>query len=226
MVNTNDHSGNIALFLGGGQSGKSYFAENCAKKWNRVLFYATGGQIENSPEWSLRIKKHKDRRPSHWTTIEHPVGLEEVLNHCQDNKFDVLLIDCLTLWMGWQVAQNIQNYSQLQLLAHLETESLYFIKQLSTLKCPILVVSNEVGEGVIPGNESGRIFREALGAMNFILGEQAKCVTFSIAGQTLLLKSPNLKMNHGFCPIGLVNENYIFTELMQESKTGEINECR
>lgn len=213
MDNNTDTSEKIALFLGGGQSGKSFFAENCAKKWENVLFYATGGQIENSPEWDLRVKKHRERRPGHWTTIEYPIGLEEVIKHCQDNKYDVLLIDCLTLWMGWQITQNIQNYSQMQLLKHLETESLYFIKQLSALTCPILIVSNEVGEGVIPGSESGRIFREALGAMNFAIGLKAKCITFSIAGQTLLLKSPNIKFDNGFCPLGLINEDYIFSEL-------------
>ena len=215
-METKNTTEKIALFLGGGQSGKSFFAEKCAQKWEKVLFYATGGQIENSPEWNLRIKKHKDRRPQHWTTVEYPIGLEEVIKLCQQENFEVLLIDCLTLWMGWQISQNIQNYSQLQLLKHLETESLYFIKQLSSLNCPILVVSNEVGEGVIPGNESGRIFREALGAMNLALGEKAQCITFSIAGQTLLLKSPNLVLNNGFAPMGLVDEDYIYSELKKQ----------
>ena len=96
MDNNIDTSEKIALFLGGGQSGKSFFAENCAKKWENVLFYATGGQIENSPEWDLRVKKHRERRPGHWTTIEYPIGLEEVIKHCQDNKYDVLLSPTLS----------------------------------------------------------------------------------------------------------------------------------
>ena len=106
----------ITLFLGGGQSGKSLFAENCAKKWKNVVYFATGGQIENSAEWELRIKKHKQRRPEHWTTFEYPTAIEEVIKYCTETNAEVLLIDCLTLWMGWQIAQNIQSYSQFQLL--------------------------------------------------------------------------------------------------------------
>jgi len=208
-----ENKSKISLFLGGGQSGKSLFAENCAKNWENVLFYATGGQIENSPEWELRIKKHKERRPTNWTTVEYPIGIEEIVKLCHDNKVDVLLIDCLTLWMGWEISRSVQNYSQLQLLKHLETEYQHFIKQLLNLKCPVLVVSNEVGEGVIPGSESGRIFREALGAMNLALGFISQCVTFSIAGQTMLLKSSKNKFKEGFCPLGIINESFIFSEL-------------
>ena len=206
----------ISLFLGGGHSGKSLFAENCAKKWDQVAYYATGGQMENSPEWELRIKKHRERRPGHWMTIEHPVGIEEVVRFCQEKNVDALLIDCLTLWMGWQIAQNIQSYSHFQLLKHLEIEYLHFIKQLLNLKCPVLVVSNEVGEGVIPGTESGRIFREALGCMNIAVGEAAQCITFSIAGQHMLLKSPSQNFHEGFCPLGMINENYIYSKMNQD----------
>jgi adenosylcobinamide kinase / adenosylcobinamide-phosphate guanylyltransferase len=211
----------ISLFLGGGHSGKSVFAENCAKKWNHVVYYATGGQIENSPEWEFRIKKHRERRPEHWTTMEHPIGIEEVVKHCQEKNADVLLIDCLTLWIGWQIAQNIQSYSQFQLLKHLEIEYQHFIKQLLNLKCPVLVVSNEVGEGVIPGTESGRIFREALGCMNVAMGEIAQCISFSIAGQHLLIKSPSQIFKDGFCILGMINENFIYSEINQDSIVGE-----
>ncbi len=210
----------VSLFLGGGQSGKSIFAENCAKKWENVLFYATGGQIENSPEWELRIKKHRERRPHHWFTIEYPIEIEEVIKLSDEKKMDVVLIDCLTLWMGWQISKSVQNYTQIQLLKHLEMEFQHFIKQLWNFKCPILVVSNEVGEGVIPGSETGRIFREALGAMNLAIGEISQCITFSIAGQNLLLKSAKNKFIDGFCPMGIINENFIFSELNNNPNLG------
>lgn len=215
---------NISLFLGGGQSGKSIFAENCAKKWRNVLFYATGGQIENSPEWELRIKKHQERRPEHWVTLEHPIGIEEVVKHCEEKNVDILLIDCLTLWMGWQISKNIQNYSQLQLLKHLETEYQHFIKQILNIKCPVLVVSNEVGEGVIPGSETGRIFREALGSMNLAIAEISKCITFNIVGQPMLLKSSKHKYSNGYCPLGMINEDFIFMELNSKPTTEVIND--
>ncbi len=211
----------ISLFLGGGHSGKSLFAENCAKQWEHVVYYATGGQMENSPEWDLRIKKHRERRPEHWTTIEHPIGIEEVIKHCQEKNVEVLLIDCLTLWMGWQISKNIQNYSQFQLLKHLEIEYQHFIKQLLNLKCLVLVVSNEVGEGVIPGTESGRIFREALGCMNVAMGEVAQHISFSIAGQHMLLKSPLQNFKDGFCSLGMINENFIYSEMNRDPSVGD-----
>ncbi|APJ03340.1 bifunctional adenosylcobinamide kinase/adenosylcobinamide-phosphate guanylyltransferase [Silvanigrella aquatica] len=213
----------ISLFLGGGQSGKSLFAENCAKKWHHVVYYATGGLVEKSPEWEFRIQNHRARRPEHWKTIEHPVPLEEVVKYCEEQKTEVLLVDCLTLWMGWQMALNIQNYSPFQLLKHLENETQHFINQLKILSCPVLVVSNEVGEGVIPGSESGRIFREALGNMNLAVGSLAQCITFSIAGQHLLLKNMSQNFINGFCPMGIVDENFIFTELNKDPLVGENN---
>lgn len=206
----------IFLFLGGSQSGKSLFAENCARKWNRVIYYATGGQIENSPEWDLRIQKHKERRPEHWTTIEYPIGIEEIVKLCDDNDTEILLIDCLTLWIGWQIAKNVNSYSQVQLLKHIELEYQYFIKELLKLKCPAFVVSNEVGEGVIPGTDSGRIFREALGNMNTAIAEIAQCISFSISGQHLLLKSNLQQYKNGFYQSGLINEDYIYSEIIRQ----------
>ncbi|RDB35291.1 bifunctional adenosylcobinamide kinase/adenosylcobinamide-phosphate guanylyltransferase [Spirobacillus cienkowskii] len=203
----------LCLFLGGSQSGKSLFAENCAKNWQKVVYYATGGQIENSPEWELRINKHRQRRPDHWTTIEYPVSIDSVVNYCQEHNAEVLIIDCLSLWMGWLIAQNAQLYSHFQLLKHLETEFNYFIKKLTTLQFPVLVVSNEVGQGVTPSTESGRVFREALGHLNQALGNEALCVSFSIAGQNILLKDSSQNFLNGFCPLGIINENYIISKL-------------
>ncbi|WP_186649148.1 bifunctional adenosylcobinamide kinase/adenosylcobinamide-phosphate guanylyltransferase [Fluviispira vulneris] len=203
----------IALLLGGAHSGKSQFAENCAAHWRSVAYYATGGQIENSPEWENRILRHKERRPSHWLTIEYPMEIDDVATICKQENPEVLIMDCLTLWMGWKLSKNFQSYSQIQLLKHLETESIHLLKEIQNLNLPVLVVSNEVGEGVVPSSESGRLFREAMGYINQLFAEAAKLISFSIASQNLLLKNSNMKMQNGFSPLGIINAEYIFSEL-------------
>ncbi|KAB8032053.1 bifunctional adenosylcobinamide kinase/adenosylcobinamide-phosphate guanylyltransferase [Fluviispira multicolorata] len=203
----------LALFLGGAHSGKSQFAEQCAAKWKSVAYYATGGQIENSPEWESRILKHKERRPSQWLTIEYPMEIEDVSSVCKQENPDALIIDCLTLWMGWKLSKSFQSYSQIQLLKHLETESNHLLKEIQNIKRPILVVSNEVGEGVVPSSESGRLFRESMGYINHLFADAAQIISFSIAGQNLLLKSSHMKRQNGFSPLGIINSEYIFSEL-------------
>ena len=104
---------------------------------------------------------------------------------------------------------------------HLENEHQHFIKQLLNLNCTILVVSNEVGEGVIPGTESGRIFREALSNMNLAIGELSQCISFSIAGQHLLIKSCSPHFKQDFNPIGIINENFIYSQMNDKPLLGE-----
>ena len=145
----------------------------------RVAFIATAEAGDE--EMRQRITRHREERPAAWATIEAPLALEEALLECGHN-FDTILVDCLTVW----TANVMQNQSQEQVVALADR----LASTLRSMSASVILVSNEVGSGIVPDNELGRAYRDLLGAVNQRVAAAADEVVLLVAGCPLLVKQP------------------------------------
>lgn len=163
----------LTLVLGGTRSGKSRFAERLLSRMPGSRIYIATAQAFDA-EMRVRIEKHRVRRGPNWTTVEAPLDLVEAVTAAQGP----MLIDCLTLWI-----------SNLMLAGReIDGEVAALCSALSKKKKPVVVVSNEVGLSVVPGNAMARAFRDAQGLANQQLAAIASKVVFVAAGLPLVLK--------------------------------------
>lgn len=178
----------LILVLGGARSGKSRFAVELARsRGERVLFVATAAPEDE--EMRQRIAQHRASRPSSWRTLEVLTGAgEAILREVGDAQ--VVLLDCLTILLAnlWR-----QGEEDLELERRAEAEVEGLLKAVRTLALPFIVVSNEVGMGLVPDNPLGRIYRDLLGRANQRLAQRADEVYFMVAGLPAKLKACGLK---------------------------------
>ena len=171
----------VTLVLGGARSGKSTHAEKLATASlhgappRQAVYLATAqaGDVE----MATRIVAHRARRGANWTTIEEPLKLDEALASAAAHGQPVL-VDCLTLWLsnvmlgGGDVDQAADD----------------LVRALEGVAVPVVLVSNEVGLGVVPDTPLGRAFRDAQGRLNMRMAERADRVVLMTAGLPLTLK--------------------------------------
>ena len=165
----------VSLILGGARSGKSRMAESLA--FGKKYYIATAQAFDD--EMRSRIAAHKRQRGVGWITHEVPFDLVNILKDLDaDNHF--ILVDCLTLWLS-----NL-------LLAEADCAEMVgeLIDHLKTAKATVVIVSNEVGLGVVPDNKLGRAFRDIQGIANQGIAAIANQVVFMAAGLPLVLKGP------------------------------------
>ncbi len=168
----------ITLLLGGARSGKSARAEALAKGLNApVCYVATAPHIEEDEAWAKRIALHQKGRPKDWILIEEPLDLASLLAK-EKYKEHVLLIDCLTLWLSNLI------FDEKNIAREIER----FCEALLSYQGEIILVSNEVGMGLVPETELGRSFRDEQGHLNQGVAEVADKVEFIAAGLPLTLK--------------------------------------
>ncbi len=161
--------------LGGAASGKSIWAENLLENSGLNLMYLATGQVFDA-EIKNRVDVHKSRRDARWTTIEEPFDLGPALSELSAQ--DAVLIDCATMWLSNHLlAENPLPAAQEALL-----------DALRNTKAPWIIVSNEVGQGIVPDNALARTFREAQGRLNIALAAEADVVVQVIAGLPQVLK--------------------------------------
>lgn len=167
------------LVLGGARSGKSRMAESLARETGlRRVYVATAQAFDD--EMAERIARHRaDRAADGWTTIEEPLGLPMVLAR-EARPDTVLLVDCLTLWLS-----NLMLGER-----NIEASQTAFLSMLRGAKGPVILVSNEVGMGIVPETSLGRQFRDAQGRLNQAVADVCAKVVFVAAGLPLVLKSP------------------------------------
>ena len=171
----------IHLILGGARSGKSSYAENLAKQWgDKVIYVATA--TADDKEMETRICHHKKSRPPEWRLIEEPFLLSSIVNQHKDEK-NVLLIDCLTLWLSNWLCKKVDSQQ-----SNWEDESNNFLDSLNESTNTIFIVSNEVGSGIIPMGELTREFSDKAGWLNQKVASIADKVTLVVAGLPLELK--------------------------------------
>jgi adenosylcobinamide kinase/adenosylcobinamide-phosphate guanylyltransferase len=173
----------IILLLGGARSGKSTFAQKLAGQLgNKVLFVATGEALDD--EMETRIKDHKKNRPENWRTLEAPHNIGKALRK-QIGDAEVIIIDCLTLLIS-NLLGNELHYPKAEKQVFSEINEL--ISTMNASPVHFIIVSNEVGLGLVPDNELGRIYRDLLGKANQLIAQNANTVYFMAAGIPLKLK--------------------------------------
>ncbi|MBR9971575.1 bifunctional adenosylcobinamide kinase/adenosylcobinamide-phosphate guanylyltransferase [Magnetospirillum sulfuroxidans] len=162
------------LIIGGARSGKSVYAETLLTA-GAALYLATGQAFDD--EMAARIRLHMDRRGPTWSTIEEPLELPQALDRHLDPARPIL-VDCLTLW--------ISNLMHAGRDVGCETEALAEV--LATARGTVVLVSNEVGLGLVPETRLGRDFRDHQGRVNQRIAQICHRVVFVAAGLPLVLK--------------------------------------
>ena len=172
------------FITGGARSGKSRFAEQMAANHGSSLCYlATAQSLDD--EMGLRIRKHQQRRGAAWQTIEEPLHLAQTLA-ANDGVFSVILVDCLTLWLSNLLLLNEE------LGEEAEEQVMDEVQRLATtlrgMTTSVMIVSNEVGMGIVPDNKLARIFRDIAGQANQIIAAAASEAWLVASGIPLKLK--------------------------------------
>ena len=168
----------LQLILGGARSGKSRLAEQTAISMQLAVTYVATAQALD-PEMQSRIAHHQNQRPIHWALVEEPLFLAKALQEI-DRPNQIILVDCLTLWLTNLLLLEDKNVQQF------ECEQL--LKVLPTLQSEIILVSNETGLGVVPLGEISRRFVDEAGRLHQALGQIADKVVFCVAGFPMILK--------------------------------------
>jgi adenosylcobinamide kinase / adenosylcobinamide-phosphate guanylyltransferase len=169
-------NGKTALVLGGARSGKSAFAEGLARDSGMERHYIATGQAYDE-EMRERIARHRDDRGPSWVTHEVPLELSAILSEI-DAPGRVILIDCLTLWVTNLMMDG----------ADIPARAASLVDQLSRSEAKILLVSNEVGLGIVPENRMAREFRDHAGRLHQQIAAAADEVFFIAAGLPLRMK--------------------------------------
>ncbi|MEM8617129.1 MAG: bifunctional adenosylcobinamide kinase/adenosylcobinamide-phosphate guanylyltransferase [Pseudomonadota bacterium] len=168
---------NKCFILGGARSGKSRRAlELALTLGTKPVFVATAEALD--AEMSDRIARHKDERGAQWSTIEAPLDVVKAVGTAAQVG-DVCLVDCLTLWLSNLMHHELNVSNETQRLCQL----------IAAVPIPIILVSNEVGMGLVPETPLGRAFRDEQGRLNQAVARVCGCVEFVAAGLSLSLKS-------------------------------------
>lgn len=172
----------LTLILGGARSGKSDWAQRLARERgdDDVLFVATAEARDD--EMSARIAAHRAARPARWHTLEAPRELARALESVARAR--VIVVDCVTLWVS-NVLLAEETRASVEMTREVD-ELLAWYRANGAL---LILVSNEVGMGLVPDNALGRAYRDLLGAVNKQLAESADEVFFLIAGLPLEIKA-------------------------------------
>jgi len=171
----------LTLVLGGARSGKSRFAEQCARDSGKQVVYIATATVTDE-EMRDRIKHHRNRRCATWFTVEEPIHLANAIQRFSENYF--LLIDCLTLWLS-----NIMFDSKGDLQETIfERQTTALMKVLEKTDNEILLVSNEIGSGVVSVDKNTRRFVDEAGLLNQRISRLAGRVVLITAGLPHILK--------------------------------------
>lgn len=172
----------LTLVLGGARAGKSTYAQELAASAGRVLFVATAEA--GDPDMEARIEAHRESRPAEWDTIEEPLDLVGALEPVAD-RYDTVLLDCLTLWVSNLLLRGGENEAG---NAGIPAEVQGLLDAYERGTASWIVVSNEVGLGVVAPTRLGRLYADELGRANQVVAAAADDVFFLAAGLPLNLK--------------------------------------
>ncbi len=167
----------VCFIIGGCRSGKSGYALECATRMPglRKLFVATCRPADD--EMRTRVHRHQQHRSQAWQTLEVPLALAETLQ-AQELHQDVILVDCLTLWVS-----NLMEKSGAKAHDHrVEQQIEKLAARLEAVRCPVFVVSNEIGAGIVPQNGLARRYRDLVGLANQRVAAVAGRVVWTVAG--------------------------------------------
>ena len=168
------------LIIGGCRSGKSRYALETAEQvaGQERIFIAT--LVPRDEEMEERIRRHQKERSQNWKTIETPLHLPEAINE-HSRKASVIVVDCLTLWLSNLLMEN-DDSEKINPQIHKLTQTL------EAAQCPVYVVSNEVGTGIVPENRLARLFRDLAGFANQSVAACSDRVVWMVAGVPVTIK--------------------------------------
>ena len=176
----------LTLILGGARSGKSSHAERLAQGTGKsVIFLATAQALDE--EMSARIQKHRAERPAGWETLEIPFNLAV---HAPEIQSDVVLLDCVTLLVSNLLMQFVKDdlVDEAPFLLAVQKEIEDLIAAIRERDQEWFIISNEVGLGLVPAYQMGRVYRDGLGWANQRLAREADRVIFMVAGIPTTIK--------------------------------------
>jgi len=165
----------LTLVVGGARSGKSRLAERLVTESGRPRRYIATAQAWDE-EMADRIARHRADRGADWTTVEAPLDLPTALAAAQSDE--AVLVDCATLWLS----------NHLLAEHDLDAEGAALLAALAACPAPVVLVSNEVGWGIVPDNALARAFRDAQGRLNQQIAARADLVLGVMAGLPMVLK--------------------------------------
>lgn len=168
----------VTLNTGGARSGKSRYALSLASQYEKRGFIATAVACDD--EMKARIKAHKKERGSSFITIEEPYKITDAV-HSLGEKLECIVLDCVTVWLG-----NIMHtYGE---GAEIYPEAERFIESLGKPPCDLIIVTNEVGTGIIPHNSLARQFRDTAGSVNQRIADLSDTVVLMVSGIPVFIK--------------------------------------
>ncbi len=174
----------LTLILGGARSGKSTFVEQFARQSGKgVLFVATA--TAGDEEMARRIRNHKASRPAKWQTLEIPLYIGRNLT---TPAADLVIVDCITLLVSNLLLSLPESSSEDAVMQKIREEIEELVAAQVRLGGQWLIVTNEVGLGIVPPNPLGRIYRDALGFANQALARHASRVILMVAGIPVVIK--------------------------------------
>lgn len=176
----------ITLILGGARSGKSSYAQQLAEESSKsVTFLATAQALDD--EMSTRIQKHRAERPAGWDTLEIPY---EISLRVAQIKSEVIILDCVTLLVSNLLMQYVKDdlVEEAPFMLAVQKEIEELIVKMRQQQQEWIIVSNEVGLGLVPAYQMGRVYRDAIGWANQRLAREADKVVFMVAGIATVIK--------------------------------------
>ncbi len=179
----------VTLILGGARSGKSAFAEQQASRGRLEVVYIATAELKDA-EMQERVRHHRERRPASWRTTEEPLHLARTLA-AEAGEKRCLIVDCLTLWLTNVILADRPEGGEGAVIrpgATLEVERARLLEMLPSLPGAALLVSNEVGQGLVPANALGRFFVDESGRLNQAVARVSDRVYWMAAGCPMLAK--------------------------------------
>jgi len=169
------------FIIGGARSGKSYYGVALAMKLGkRVAYIATAEppELRDDDEMKGRIQRHRAHRPKGVTTIEEPIDLSGALKEAEKHH-DCIIIDCLTLWLSNILGRGGAKWRR---------KADEFLKTLRSMKKRVVIISNEVGMGIVPVNRKARLFRDHLGELNQMVASEVGKVVLMMSDIPVVIK--------------------------------------
>ncbi|WP_061166880.1 bifunctional adenosylcobinamide kinase/adenosylcobinamide-phosphate guanylyltransferase [Caballeronia hypogeia] len=180
-------SRDLTFILGGARSGKSACAERLAAESGLPVTYLATARIGDA-EFAERVRLHRERRPAHWALAEAPLDLAGALREA-DRAGHCVLIDCLTLWLANLLFTSASASEELAVLPdHAREAFARFDAALEETRGKVIVVSNEIGLGVVPLGSVTRLYVDELGRLNQRVAAASTRATLMVAGLPLALK--------------------------------------
>lgn len=185
-------TGRRVLLIGGARSGKSAHAERLAAAWGRpVTYVATGGARPDDADWEARVAAHRSRRPRDWTTVE-TTDLASALRAGACGS--TMLVDCLTLWLTAQLDEldawrRAESGDAADIQADVLRRTADLVDALRASPADVILVTNEVGWGVVPATAAGRLFRDVMGRVNTEVARACDETILLVAGHRMPLEA-------------------------------------